>query len=113
MSKSSDLDRRITLQRRVVSQDPAYGSETVAWEDIATVWAKVVERFNEGSSDEETREKLRMNVAQTTVTIRWRADVETTQRVRLWDGRLLQITGMATKGRRDRIALACEQHRES
>ena len=37
--RAGELDRRVTLQRAVITRDD-YNNETSTWGDIATVWAK-------------------------------------------------------------------------
>lgn len=110
---TGELDRQITLRARQVARDPDYGSEVVTWVDVATgVWAKVRERVNDGAGDEAVTQGLRVISAKVTIIIRWRADVDAKQQVVLDDGRALQITSLATLGRRECIALACEQWRD-
>lgn len=110
---AGELDRQITLRARQVARDAAYGTEVVTWADVATgVWARVRERVAESSGDEVVSQGLRVAQPKITVTMRWLAGVETTMQLVLDDGRAMQITSMATMGRRELITLACEQWRE-
>lgn len=38
-----DLTERVTIQTATATRD-AYGGETITWSNVATVWARVVER---------------------------------------------------------------------
>lgn len=38
-----ELTERVTIQTATATRD-AYGSETITWSNVATVWARVVER---------------------------------------------------------------------
>lgn len=45
--RAGPLDRRITVQTRNVSQDPATGEEIEAWADLVTVWAEKIENVGQ------------------------------------------------------------------
>lgn len=110
---AGELDRQITLQTRQIGRDADYGAEVITWPVFAAgVWAKVRERVNESSGDETVSQGLRVNQRRVTITMRWLAGVEPTMRVLMDDGTPLQITSLATLGRRELITLACEQWRE-
>ena len=40
--RAGEFDRRVTIEKKVVTQDPSYGTELITWTSLATVWAKVV-----------------------------------------------------------------------
>ncbi|RVD16866.1 MAG: head-tail adaptor protein [Mesorhizobium sp.] len=82
MSGAGDLDRRITLQRATMVNDPDYNSEEPTWTPYATVWAKM--EFH-GSSEGEgaSREYAEMGLY---FTIRWRADMSFTDRLLFKNG---------------------------
>lgn len=104
---AGQLDRRITLQQRTVTRDPAYNAEVVTWPDIATVWAKVVESSTApgpGASGD-----VALYARPMKITIRWRAGIDKSTTRISYAGRLLRITGTAELGRREGIELACEE----
>lgn len=113
MSKSWDagsLDRRITLeQRTVTSRDPATGAELITYTPWRTLWASVEEFSNVGASEEYVRKGVALHQGIARIRIRWLAGVDTSMRVNLGGGRLLQISGMAAKGRRQFIELSCNE----
>lgn len=100
------LDRRVTIQQRTETQDTTYGTISVAWTTLATVWAEVqdmipsrAERMAEGVSIARRPCRVRM---------RYRSDVDSTMRLSV-DGRQMRIiAGPAELGRRDGIELVCE-----
>jgi SPP1 family predicted phage head-tail adaptor len=113
MTTAGTLDRRITLQAPVITRDPAYGSEITTWQPVAAVWAEIVDRLTESrGGDGEVLQSAHVQVTKTTIKIRWRSDVSALMRVELPDGRLMRITSTAPIGRRDRLALACEEWRD-
>jgi SPP1 family predicted phage head-tail adaptor len=95
------MDRRATLQSPVVTRTAA-GDAVTAWTDVATVWA--------GKRDVRGREFLAAAATQaeldTTIMIRWRADVRPSWRV-VMDGRTYDIESAAEIGRRDALELRC------
>lgn len=108
MPTIGELDRRVTLERPLITRDAATGAQLVAWPVLDTVWAQVLE--SAPADDEEQRTGVLTYSRPTRIRLRWRADVEPTLRVRLDDGvRLLQITGTAQLGRREFLELACRE----
>jgi len=41
MDLASKLSVRIRIERKMVTRDPKYGTETVSWAEFACVWAEV------------------------------------------------------------------------
>lgn len=104
--RAGALDRRITLQRRTVTQD-IYGAEIETWTDIATVWAQRMEL----RGDE--RWQAMQSVAKTDIKykIRYRADVGPLDR--LTDGgRVFNIRAVLEIGRREGLELHAEARAE-
>lgn len=99
MIQAGKLDRRVTIQERTVARDAA-GGETVTWVDRATVWAAKV--------DVTGRELLMasqmVETAQARFRIRYRSDVEQTDRV-VYDGVAYDIQHKAEIGRREGLEL--------
>jgi SPP1 family predicted phage head-tail adaptor len=105
---AGSLDHQVTIQQRTVARDATYGSETVAWSDLATVWARVVESSTAPSSGRGQAERVDAYVRPTKVYIRWRADVDTTMRL-VHNGQLLKIDGTAELNRRQWLEMACAE----
>lgn len=103
------LDRRITLQQRTTTRDPATGAQQVGWSTLASLWASVEEFSNVGASEEFARKGIQVHGTLTRIRTRWLAGVDTAMRVQLDNGALLQITGLAMKGRRQWLELSCNQ----
>lgn len=103
-----DLDRRVTIQRKVVTQDASYGSEVVTWGVLAVVWAEL--RDVPPGRSETIRQGLQQARNQTRVRMRYRADVDSSMRI--VDGtRVLQIIGgPAELGRREFLEVMTEAY---
>lgn len=99
MLNPGHLDRRIELQRRVLTQD-AQGQQVQSFETYATVWAE--------KRDIAGREYFAAEAVQSQVTtrfrIRWRSDVLATDRI-AYDAKSYDLEQIAEIGRRDGIEL--------
>ncbi|MDR7331761.1 phage head closure protein [Roseateles asaccharophilus] len=109
MLGAGDLDRRVTLLARTLTRDPVYGAQEESWADAATLWAKVEESSTAGEA--QARDGQATYGRPHRVTLRWRAGVTTDMRLRLDDGRLLQILGASPLGRRKWLELSCVEWR--
>lgn len=103
------LDKRITLDRRVTTQDATYGAAVESWAVFATCWAEVQDVLP--SRSESVRQGLAQARSQTRIRIRYRAGVDSSMRVR-FDGRTLQIIGGPAEigGRKEYLELVCEAY---
>ena len=100
------LDRRITLQRKTVTQDE-YGQEIETWTDLATVWAE--KRDMKGSERWQAQQKVAE--VETTWRIRWRDGI--TPLDRLLDGdQVYDVTGVAEIGRREGLEITASARAE-
>lgn len=105
--RAGRLDRRVVIERRVVTRDPDFGSESVTWETFAERAAEV----RDVNAVERAGGPLRTVTRTTTVTVRWVEGLSTDMRIRLVsDGRLLAIASMAEIGRRLGQQLVCEEY---
>lgn len=93
------LDRRVILEAPVSTSDGA-GGATVAWQELATVWAQVETL----SAAERERSGRLAGIATHRVSIRARDDVESGQRV-VVDGRVLAVRATRPAGVRDRYLI--------
>jgi len=102
------LDRRIRIEAKTVTQDPDYGTETIAWTTFATVWANVQEVLP--SKSENQTDGIRIAERPARVRIRYLAGINSAMRV-VWldrDNRLMKIVaGPAELGRREGIEIMC------
>ncbi len=98
------LDRIVELQERRVTRD-AFGSEVVSWAEVDKVWAYV----NQTGTSEDFENESNRNVAlrNSTIRIRWRADVQETSRV-VYDGLPWDIKGIRELGYRRELELICQ-----
>ncbi len=102
--RAGQLDRRITLQRPVPTRD-SYGAELVAWQDLATVWAKVEPMGGDEGfrADQPTARQV------TRFTIRYRAGVAPAMRV-LYGGETYDIDDVSEPERRVSLVLLAHAH---
>jgi head-tail adaptor len=109
--KAGTLDRRIRIEAKTVTQDPDYGTETIAWATFATVWANVQEVLP--SKSESQAEGIRIAERPARVRMRYLAGITSDMRV-VWldrDNRVLKIiAGPAELGRREGIELMCAEY---
>lgn len=108
MGLASRLDTRIRIERKIVTPDPLYGTETVTWNEFATVWAEVQDVLP--SRTERLADSIA--IANRPARIRMRHLVGVAPDMRVIIGtRILQIvSGPAELGRREGIELIVEQH---
>ncbi len=94
------LDRRITIQSRVETQDNSgYPSQTTSV--LATVWARV-----ETLRGREPFQGEQFNAQQITVfTIRYRSDVEPTMQI-AFEGEAYDIQSVSEIGRREGLSIS-------
>lgn len=77
--KFGELRHRCLIERKVVTQDPDYGTEVITWQTVATVWANIEDVLP--SKSEAVKSGLDTATQQTRVRIRWRDDIDSTMRV--------------------------------
>lgn len=99
---SSDLDRRIRIERRTATQDAA-GEAIITWVLVRTAWAHVRpmtsrERFN-----------AQRDVAfrASTFTVRWFSGVDETHRI-IFEDKEWNVTGVEELGRRQYLRISAE-----
>lgn len=103
------LNRRVLIERKVVTRDPVYKSEVVTWVAVATVWATVTDVVGKGR--ESIIQSTRVRSQPTRVYVRYRADLKTDMRVTdTTRNRLYQIVNVAEFGNREGLELLCEEY---
>jgi SPP1 family predicted phage head-tail adaptor len=98
--KAGNLDRRIELQRRSVAAADANGSSAVTYATYAEVWA---EKVDAGGREFYAGNQTQAELA-TQFRIRYRADLQPTDRVR-YDGKSFNISHTKELGRRQELIL--------
>jgi len=103
---ASLLSTRVTILARLDAQESVYGTDTVTWTALATVWAEVQDVLP--TRAEHLADSIIIANRPCRVRMRWRSDITSTMRLQI-DGRTLQIiAGPAELGRRDGIELVAE-----
>ena len=87
--QAGKLRHRITLQRNVPRQDPHSGEMVSQWHDVDSVWAEVVPL----SAREFVAARAVQSEVVARITIRYRADVDSTMRV-IHRGEIYAIDGV-------------------
>jgi SPP1 family predicted phage head-tail adaptor len=106
--KPGDLDRRITFEQRSTSQDATYGTQTLSWTTVATVWAQVRDVLPSRAEDIADNVSIARRPAR--IRIRYRTGLDSTMRIDI-GGRKLRITaGPAEIGRREGIEFMAEEY---
>ena len=101
MAVIGQLDRRIEIQRQVVTRD-AFGGVSRRWERLAVVWAKVTQT---GVSTAFSRSALTdVSERNAKIKIRWLPGINSVLRV-VYQNLAWDIIGVATYGRRDSLVL--------
>lgn len=108
MALASKLDTRIRIERKVVTPDPLYGTETVTWTEFATVWAEVQDVLP--SRAERLADSIVIANRPARIRMRHLAGITADMRV-IIGTRILQIvSGPADIGRREGIEIITEEH---
>ena len=105
--QAGDLNRRVTIERAVLVQDPGSGAYSTSWETLATVWAEVQDVLP--ARAESVANNLNLSRRPARVRMRYRDDLDSTMRL-FMDGRTLNIiSGPAEIGLREGIEFVAEQ----
>ena len=105
---TGSMDRRLLIERKVVTKDADFGSEVIAWTALATVWGSAVDLLR--PKEENTTAGVRLLNKPCLVQIRYKAGITTDMRITIIErGRLLQIVSIAEIERRRFLFLMCEE----
>ncbi len=105
---ASKLDTRIRIERKVVTQDPQYGTEQVMWTEFICVWAEVKDILP--SRAERLADSIEIGRRPARIRIRHLPGLSADMRV-IIDKRVHQIiSGPATLGRREAMEFVVEEH---
>ena len=104
------LDRFVTVQAKLVTQDPDYGSEIVTWVLHKHAWASILDVTTK--MQESTNSDLRQLKQPTRVQMRYDASIDVTMRLVVADtGRILNIVSQPAEiGRREAIEFMAENY---
>lgn len=75
-----NMDTRVRIEQRSVTQDSTYGTDVVSWVPLATVWAEVMDVLPSRQQAEQTRAQLQVATQRSRVRMRYRTDVDSTMR---------------------------------
>lgn len=103
--RAGALDQRVTIEARSSTQDE-YGAPIVGWVIFAHVWAEV----REIHSSERVIEQVRTMSRIISITLRYVPGVTSDMRVRLADGRYLQIRSLAVIGKKTGWSMLCDEY---
>lgn len=107
MIEAGQLKHRVTIQERVGTQDPIYGTMTYSWETLATVWAEVQDVLP--SRGERIADGISISSRPCRVRMRYRDDVDSSMRL-TFNGRTLGIiAGPAMLAFREGIEFVAEE----
>lgn len=102
------LDRRISIDQLVAAKDATFRASTPTWALLATVWAERQDALP--SRSESVQQGLAQARNQVRYRIRYRADVDSTMRIRDGDEVLQIVGGPAEIGRREYLELVAEKY---
>ena len=75
-----NMDTRVRIEQRSVTQDSTYGTDVVTWIPLATVWAEVMDVLPSRQQAEQTRAQLQVATQRSRVRMRYRTDVDSSMR---------------------------------
>ena len=108
MDLASKLRTRTRIERKIVTPDPLYGTETVTWEEFASVWAEVQDVLP--SRAERLADSIIIANRPARIRMRHLAGITPDMRVIIGDRVLQIVSGPAVIGRREGIELIIEQY---
>lgn len=123
--RAGALDRQVTVERKQISRDPDFGTETIDWVPLVALpgspvvgerfWAQVMDALP--SHDEGLSQGLVVSRNLTRMRLRYRTDIDSSMRVRLHgDGAdiVYQIVGgpanVFKDGRKVLMEIECERY---
>src|SRR5512143_3103286 len=105
----NNLDTRIRIEYKSVTQDSVYGTEIITWMPKATVWAEVMDVLPTRQQAEQMRNNTQVSVRRPRVRMRYPSDIDASMRC-LIGGIVHQIVGgPAEIGRHEFLDLLLER----
>jgi SPP1 family predicted phage head-tail adaptor len=108
MDLASKLDTRIRIERKAVTLDPLYGTETVTWAEFAAVWAEVKDVLP--SRAERLADSIIIANRPARIRMRYLAGITADMRVIVGNRTMHIVSGPAEIGRREGIELIAQQY---
>lgn len=107
--QAGDFDTQIRIEQKVLGRDATTGAQTWSWTQFVSRWAKLEESAALDQGIEQVENSaVYLYQRPTRVRLRYVAGVTASMRVvRISDGRILQIIGVATIGRNELLRLTC------
>lgn len=110
--QATQMDKKITVEAKTVTQDPDYGTEVVTWVPVAArIWANVQDELP--SKSERVTQGIRVATRPARIRIRYRSGITSDMRVIVHgqSERIMQIVGgPAELGRREWLEMVCEEY---
>lgn len=75
-----NMDTRVRIESKSITQDPTYGTDVVTWVPLATVWAEVLDVLPSRQQAEQTRQQLQVSTQRSRIRMRYRTDLDSTMR---------------------------------
>lgn len=104
---ASRLRHRVDIEAPTTVRDPATGAQSTTWATVSTVRVELIESAT--GNDEGLQGGVATYARPSRVRMWYRTDMNTTRRLNLGNGRLLQIIGVAELGHRQGLELACKE----
>jgi SPP1 family predicted phage head-tail adaptor len=101
------LNTRARIERKSVTQDATYGTETVTWALLATVWCEKQDVLP--SKSEAVKNGIAVALNQSRIRLRYRSDLDSTMRLVIGGVAHQIIAGPAVIGNKDGIELMVEK----
>jgi len=108
--RAADLNHRVLIERKSVTQDAQYGTETVVWATVANLWANVQDVLP--SRSEAVKNGLATATSQTRIRMRFRNDLDSSMRMTINRPAPVVyqiISGPAELGRREWMEFVVER----
>lgn len=105
--RSGQLYELLTIEMKSVVRDPDFGSETITWVPFAL---NIRGNTSERSGVEVVSQDTRVMRRSIDLLIRWRAGVTTDMRIKISDGRVLQIIDSIEIPRKRGLMLTCQEY---
>jgi SPP1 family predicted phage head-tail adaptor len=104
---AEELDKRIQILSKTITRDPDYGEEVADWSNVfAERWANVVQQL--GAEKATANERIATRTYR--IKLRTVPGLDGTMRVKLWDGKVLEIVSIVDTAVGDGHILTCEQY---
>lgn len=75
-----NMDSRVRIERKSVTQDSTYGTDVISWVPLATVWAEVQDVLPSRQQAEQTRQQLQVATQRSRIRMRYRTDLDSSMR---------------------------------